>query len=268
MKFCPEVFLLVAHLLVSRVARAQTTGVDRYEYGDFEAATRLFEQELADPQLSPAGRALTRIYLAASLYALGQVEEARRPLEALAREHPEVRVDPVRFPPDLVALAEVIRQRVESEQQLALREAEVQKEREEEQRRVALEARSSLRPEAFGLFEGVGRQWTLGGGISFQRKSVEGSVRVLLGDPPVIHLQGGVLPGHGAWRPFLGLRASLLPGIQTYGAGPVVGGRIALPAGLVGVVDLGADYFFTRRNDRNRFAVTVQAGLGFDLQLP
>ncbi|WP_224241589.1 tetratricopeptide repeat protein [Hyalangium gracile] len=269
MKLRPGLWLLVALLLVSGAAWAQTTGIEHYEYGDFEAAARLFEQELATSHLPPARRALTRMYLAASLYALGQVEEARKPLEALAREHPEERVDPVRFPPELVVLAELIRQQVESEQrQLAAREAELQQAREEERRRAAKAASIELRPEVLGLIEALDRQWTVGAGFAFRRKSLEGSVRVMLGDPPVFQLQGGVLPGQGDFRPFLGLRASLLPGIDTYGAGPVVGGRIALPAGLVGVVDFGADYFFTRPNSRYRFAVTAQAGLGFSLPVP
>jgi hypothetical protein len=119
-----------------------------------------------------------------------------------------------------------------------------------------------------GLFDAVDRQGTLGAGLAFQRKSLEGGVRVLLSNPPVFQLQGGVLPGYGLLRPFLGLRASLLPGVNTYGAGPVLGGRLGLPAGLVGVVEVGADYFFISRDDRNRFAFTAQAGLGFDLRLP
>lgn len=268
MKLPLGLLLLVTLLLVSGAAWAQTTGIERYEYGDFEAAARLFAQELAEPQRPPASRALIRIYLAASLYALGQMEEARRPLEELAREHPEVRVDPVRFPPELVAYAEVIRQQVESEQQLATREQELEKAREAERRRAARAAPISLRPEALGLFEAVDQQWTLGVGLAFQRESLEGSARVLLGASPAFHLQGGVLPGQGTLRPFLGLRASLIPGLDTYGAGPVVGARIALPAGLVGVVDVGADYFFTRQDELYRFAVTVQAGLGFALHLP
>jgi tetratricopeptide (TPR) repeat protein len=256
--------LLVALLLVSGSAWAQTAGIERYEEGDFEAAARLFEQELAAPQLSPANRALARIYLAASLHALGQVEEARKPLEALARESPEQRVDPALFPPELVALAELIRKPIESERQRAMREAELQKAREEELRRAA----PRLRPELLGLFDAVDRQGTVGAGIAFQRKSLEGSLRVLLSDPPVFQIQGGVLPDYGILRPFLGLRASMLPGLNIYGAGAVLGGRLALPAGLVGVVDLGADYFFISRDDRKRFAITVQAGLGFDLHLP
>jgi len=264
MKLPPGLFLLLALLLVSGSAWAQTAGIERYEEGDFEAAARLFEQELAEPALSPASRALARIYLAASLYALGQVEAARKPLEALAHESPEQRVDPARFPPELVALAELIRQPVESERQRVARESELQKAREQERRRAA----SRLRPEVLGLFDALNRQGGLGAGLAFQRGSLEGRVHVLLGDPPAFQLQGGVLPGSGILRPFLGLRASLLPGINTHGAGPVLGGRLALPAGLVGVVDVAADYFFISREDRHRFAVTLQAGLGFDLYLP
>ncbi|HYH99352.1 tetratricopeptide repeat protein [Hyalangium sp.] len=268
MKLRPGLFLLLSLLLVSGSAWAQKAGIERYEEGDFEAAARLFEQELAAPQLPPASQALARVYLAASLYALGREEEALKALEVLAREHPEQRVDPVRFPPDLVVLAETLRQKVESERQLATQEAALQEARAEERRRAALAVPSHLRPEVLGLFDAVDRQGSLGAGLAFHRKSLEGSVRVLLGAPPVFHVQGGVRPGDGVLRPFLGLRASLLPGIDTYGAGPVLGGRLALPAGLVGVVDVGADYFFISRADRHRFAVTVQAGLGFDLHLP
>lgn len=267
MKLRPGPLLLLALLLVSRSAWAQAAGIGRYEDGDFEAAARLFAQDLAYLQLSPANRTLARIYLAASLYALGREAEARKPLEALARESPEQRVDPVRFPPEFVALAEAIREQAESQRQLATRQAALQKARDEEHR-AALASSIHLRPEVLGLFDAIDRHGTLGAGLAFHRQSLEGSVRVLLGEPPVFHLQGGVLPDDGVLRPFLGLRTSLLPGIQTYGAGPVLGGRVALPAGLVAVVDLGADYFFISRDDRNRFALTAQAGLGFDLALP
>jgi hypothetical protein len=82
-----------------------------------------------------------------------------------------------------------------------------------------------------------------------------------------IHVQGGWLASPGSWRLLLGMRASLLPGLDSYGAGPIVGGRFALPRGLVGLVDVEGDYFFTSRDDRYRFTVTAQAGLGFDVRL-
>ncbi|MDY7229598.1 tetratricopeptide repeat protein [Hyalangium rubrum] len=263
----PATLLLLGLLLVPGLAWAQMTGIQLYENGEYEAAIRLLEQELAEASRSPGDPALSRVYLAASLHALGQVEEARKQLEVLARTHPEQQVDPVRFPPELVALAEVIRQQVEAERTFAEREAALQRAREEALQRIPPPAHLYLRPEALGLFEAVGRVWTVGAGASVRRESLEGSVRVLIGNPPTFHLQGGVLPGRGDWRPFLGLRAVMVPGLDSYGVGPVAGGRVALPAGLTAVLDLGADYFFTHRADRHRFAVTVQAGLGFDLRL-
>lgn len=263
----PGMVLLALLLLASGPAWAQQTEIELYENGDYEAAVRLCEQELAEPQRSPAQQAQTLVYLAASLHAQGQVEEARKQLEILAREYPEQQVDPIRFPPELVELAKVIRQRIESEKEFAVREAKLRQEREEALRRPPPTVPLYMRPEALGLFEAVDRQWTLGGGVAIRRESLEGSLRALVGNPPVFHLQGGFLPGQGAWRPFLGLRASLVPGLKSYGVGPVIGGRIALPGGLVGLVDLGGDYFFAGRDDRYRFAVTAQAGLGFDLRL-
>jgi hypothetical protein len=118
-----------------------------------------------------------------------------------------------------------------------------------------------------GLFEAVDRSWSVGAGASVQRKSLEGGVRVLLGNPPAFHVQAGWLASQERWRLLLGMRASLVPGLDSYGAGPVVGGRFALSRSLVGLVDVGADYFFTGRDDRYRFAVTAQAGLGFDVRL-
>jgi hypothetical protein len=260
-------FLLVVLLLASGSAWAQRTEVQLYESGDYEAAIQRCEQELADARRPPAQHAQSRVYLAASLHALGQVEQARKHLEILAREHPEQQVDPVRFPPELVELAKVIHQQVESEKEFAAREAQLQREREEALRRAPPIIPLYIRPEALGLFEAVDQQWTVGGGVTFRRESLEGSFRVLIGNPPTFHLQGGFLPGHGAWRPFLGLRASLLPGLSTYGMGPVVGGRVSLPGGLVGLVEVAGDYFFGGRDDLYRFAVTAQAGLGFDLRL-
>ncbi|WP_224362356.1 tetratricopeptide repeat protein [Hyalangium versicolor] len=252
---------------MSGAAWAQGAGVQLYENGEYEAAVQLLHEQLADAQPPSAERALARVYLAASLHALGQAEEARKQLELLAREYPEQQLDPVRFPPELVALSEAIRQQVISEREFAAREAQLLKEREEALRRVPPAPHLFLRPEAFGLFDAVNRTGTLGAGASLRRESLEGSLRVLLGKPPVFHLQAGWLPGHGAWRPFLGLRAGLMPGLESYSAGPVVGARAALPGGMVGLVEAGADYFFLGRDDRYPFAVTVQAGVGFDLRL-
>jgi hypothetical protein len=96
---------------------------------------------------------------------------------------------------------------------------------------------------------------------------LEGSARVWFVGTPVFHLQGGLVPGSTALRPALGVRAVLVPELGGYGVGAVVGGKYLLPAHLVALVDVGADYFLVADEAHHRFAFTVQAGLGFDLSL-
>jgi tetratricopeptide (TPR) repeat protein len=255
-------------LFVSRVAWATPSGSQLYENGEYEAAVQSFEQLLATPQASSSERGEARLYLAASLYALGRMEEARRQLTVLAREHPDQRVDAVRFVPELVALAEVIRQQVESERNFEARRLELEHKAQEERLRRPPPPAISLRPELIGLVEALDRGWTVGLGAGVQLKSLEGSVRVLLGAPAVIHLQGGMLFGDSSvWKPFVGLRASLLPVIDSYGGGPVVGARFMLPKGFVALAEVGADYFFIGREDRLPWALTAQVGLAFDVRL-
>jgi tetratricopeptide (TPR) repeat protein len=275
-----HLLLLVLLLLAPGLARAGASGLRPgillYENGEYETATQVFTQMLADPQRSPQERGEARVYLAASLHALGRVEETRQQLEVLAREHPEQRVDSVRFLPELVALAEAIRQRVDTERDYAQREAE--------RARLAQAPPSYVRPEVIGLYEAVGSQWTVGGGLAFHRGLLEASARAVINrDPtfsppklyPTFQLQGGVLPGRGLslgrgrLQPHVGLRAILVPGADSYGAGGVAGLRYTLANGLVALLDVGADYFFVTRDDSYRnFAVTAQAGLGFDVRLP
>jgi tetratricopeptide (TPR) repeat protein len=275
-----HLLLLVLLLLAPGLARADSLslqpGIQLYENGEYEAATQVFTQILADPQRSPQDRGEARVYLAASLHALGRVDETRQQFEVLAREHPEQRVDAVRFLPELVALAEAIRQRVETERDFARREAE--------RARLAQAPPSYVRPEVLGLYEALGSQWTVGGGVAFHRGWLEASARALLNQDPVFsppklyptfQLQGGVLPGRGLSlgsgriQPHLGLRAILVPGADSYGAGAVAGLRYTLANGLVAQMDVGADYFFVTPDDSYRkLAVTAQAGLGFDVRLP
>lgn len=278
-----HLLLLVLLLLAPGLAWADPLpGILLYENGEYEAAAQSFTQVLADPQRSPQERGLARVYLAASLHALGRVEETRQQLEVLAREHPEQRVDAVRFLPELVALAEAIRQRVDTEREYARKEAERERMAREEAARRPLPAAPTppawVRPEVRGLVEAVRRQWTVGVGLAYHQGPLEGSVGALFNnDPrtsppsfsPTFHLQGGVLLGSGALRPHLGLRAILVPGMSLYGGGAVVGLRWTLPAGLVALTDVGAEYtFISSDNNSLPFAVTAQAGLGFDLRLP
>ncbi|MFY0577801.1 tetratricopeptide repeat protein [Cystobacter fuscus] len=279
----PLLLLLLAAGIARADAPAIQPGIQLYENGEYEAAAQVFLQLLADPQRSSQERGEARVYLAASLHAQGRVEETRQHLELLARENPEQQVDSVRFLPELVALAREIRQRVDAEREFARKEAERERlAREEALRRAPPPA--WLRPEAFGLYEVLGPQWTVGAGLAYHRGLLEGGARVMLNrdpatDPPrlfpTFQLQGGVLPGRGlalgsgTLQPLVALRAILVPGTRSYGGGVVTGVRYKWANGLVALLDLGADYLFLTPDDgiyRN-FAVTAQAGLGFDVRL-
>lgn len=283
----PLVVVLLV-LLVSSPARAEPAGLRLYESGEYEAAAQLFEQVLTAPGSTPDERKWARIYLAASLHALGRMEQAREQLEVLAREHPELRLDPARFLPDLVALAETIHQRVASERELERRNLELQAERDRAARETPLPSpprpvpaaspslpvrEARLRPEAYGLVDGLGffdssqRSLRWGAGLTYGQGSLEGSARVWLGGVPAFHAQGGVLLGHRAFQPYLGLRAILIPGGGRYGGGAVVGGRVSLPAGFVALMDVGAEYFPVGDDSARPLALTAQVGLGFDVPL-
>jgi hypothetical protein len=265
----PRTLLLLLLLMAPAAAAELLPGIQLYESGEYEASARSFEEVLADPQRPAEDRRLARIYLAASLHALGQVDEARQQLEVIAREHPGRQVDAIRFPPELVALAEAIRERVETERWQAEQEALRKRQEQEAARaRKPSQPESSLRPELLGLFEARDRALLLGGGLAYSHGALEGSARVWISPSPVFHLQGGLLLGNGVLRPHLGLRATLVPGEGGYGAGALAGGRISLPAGLVGLVDVGGDYFFVSDEAHQRFALTVQVGLGLELFRP
>jgi tetratricopeptide (TPR) repeat protein len=265
----PRVLLLLGLLMAGAAAAESLPGIQLYESGEYEAAARAFEEVLADPRQPAEDRWLARIYLAASLQALGRVDETRQQLEVIAREHPDRQVDAVRFPPELVALAEAIRERVEAERRQAEQEALRQRqEQEAAQVRRPTQPESSLRPELLGLVEAGNRALLFGGGLAYSRGVLEGSAHVWISSSPVFHLQGGLLLGDGRLRPHLGLRATLVPGQGGYGAGVLAGGRIFLPAGLVGLVDVGGDYFLVGDGAHHRFALTAQAGLGLELFRP
>ncbi|WNG27653.1 hypothetical protein F0U62_29210 [Cystobacter fuscus] len=279
----PLLLLLLAAGIARADAPAIQPGIQLYENGEYEAAAQVFLQLLADPRRSSQERGEARVYLAASLHAQGRVEETRQQLELLARETPEQQVDSVRFLPELVALAREIRQRVDAEREFARKEAERERlAREEALRRAPPPA--WLRPEAFGLYEALGPQWTVGAGLAYHRGLLEGGARVMLNrdpatDPPrlfpTFQFQGGVLPGRGlalgsgTLQPLVALRAILVPGTRSYGGGVVTGVRYKLANGLVALLDLGADYLFLTPDDGSyrNFAVTAQAGLGFDVRL-
>ena len=261
--------LVAGLLLIPRLVWAEPAAVQLYEKGEYQTAVHAFEVILARSQQSAETRGLTLTYLAAALHVLGRVEEARKHLVVLAREHPEHRVDTVRFLPELVALAEAIRLQVKAEQNLAARTAELEQLMQQDRLHHPQPALPThWRPEVFAFYEAIDSDWTIGAGLGYQWRSLEGTARLLLGEAMAFHLQGGVLLRRGDLLPLLGARTSFVPGLASYGAGPVVGVRYALPGHLVVLVDVGGEYFFKGRDDRYRFALTAHMGLGFDVHVP
>lgn len=275
--------LLVVLLLLPSLVRAEAIlGIGLYERGEYERARRVLVEEVVSPRLSEKERALARVYLAASLMALGKTAEARQQLEELARRYPEQRVDPSLFPPELVTQEEVARANVEAEhlrerlaerERLAAQEAE-QRKREQEVKQAPpaqVAAPLRLRPEASGFIEGVQKRWGLGAGLTVGSGALEGSARALIGENTVgIQLEGGWLFGGGAFQPRVGLRGTVVPGLMgqaAFGGGAVVGGRLALSPRFTALLDVGADYFVAPEGYQN-FVVMASAGLGFNLLSP
>jgi hypothetical protein len=281
------VFLLLL-LPLSAWAAGTGVGIDAYERGEYERARRLLTNEVNDTRFSEKDRARARVYLAASLYALGLTKEARQQLEELARNYPEQRVDPALFPPELISLEQQARDSVELERErarlqtererLAALEAERLK-REAEARKqeppastepAQVSAPWRLRPEALGFIEGVEKRWGLGAGLTVGSGALEGSARVLIGDNLGAQLEAGYLFGRGALQPRVGVRGTLVPGLDgdiAFGGGPVVGGRLALSPRFTVLLDAGGE-FFAAPTGYQELVVTVSAGLGFNLLSP
>jgi len=109
--------LFVLSSLLAAPASAQTSAsldaaVRDFEFAEFEKARDALAPIAEDPERAPEERARARTYLAATEHALGDVEAARAHLSILFRESPDVRLDPGLFLPELVRLAEEVRDEV------------------------------------------------------------------------------------------------------------------------------------------------------------
>lgn len=271
----PSILLCVLWLLPS-VALAQSRGIALYERGEYAQARRALELELRDRSLAARERAAARLYLAASLYELGEEAETRTQLEELARSHPEQPVDPALFPPEFVALAGEARRKAAAER-ASTPEPQDRGDTEgpaspwetpEHPEERAASGRSHLLPEVFGFMDPVGKAVGVGGGLTYGGDSFEVGARALLGHDVGVGLQLGLLLGDGAFRPHVALRGTAIPGLSAYGGGPVVGARFALGSRFTALVDVGAELFKVSDAGYRSFALTASAGLGFDLLSP
>jgi tetratricopeptide (TPR) repeat protein len=274
------------------VALAQSRGVALYQRGEYEPARRALERELQSQSLTEKQRATARLYLAASLFELGDTSRTWAQLIELARSHPEQEVDPVLFPPEFVVLAGEARKRVGAERPRPPppeperpREEPPARPEEPVERDVQPVAppedpfaqgdtepepsgRSRFIPEVFGFLDPVGKAVGLGGGVTYGTGSFDVGARVLLGDQLGAGAQVGYVLGDGAFRPHLGLRATAIPSLSAYGGGPVVGARLGLGSSLTVLGEVGAEFFTVSEEGYRSFVVSTSVGLGFDLLSP
>jgi len=287
-------------LLASLPAYAELRGVLLYERGEYGRARKKLEEELRSTKLSNEERIKARLYLAAALHATGEEESARLQLEQLALSAPELKVDPILFPPEFVTLAEKARKKVENQQKEAERQRqeterqrlEVERQRLEAEQRAEAERkareeelernnrppseeeRSSslrLRPDLFGFIAPVGRGFGFGGALTFAFGSVDLSARVLAGPNIGVGAELGFLVGDGRVQPRVGLRGTAVPQLKSFGGGAVAGLRVAGSERLTFLLDVGAEYLKDPtpkpgdKHDYHSFVLTGSAGVGFDL---
>jgi hypothetical protein len=253
-------------LLASPQAHAGLRGVSLYERGEYARARKVLQEELRSPALSQEERVQARLYLAAAMHASGAEESATLQLEELVLTTPNLKVDPILFPPAFVAIAERARERVEAEHQ-ARAQAEAQAARPPV---TALQeagqppGSTRLRPEVFGFVEPVGGAYGFGGGLSLGLGALELSARVLLGAELAVGAEAGLLLGSGTVRPRLALRGTLIPGLSGYGGGVVAGVRLAAGQRITLLADVGAEYLKVPATYRG-LAMTGSVGVGFEL---
>lgn len=92
-----------------------TRGIELYDKGDFALARDALVTVVESPALTTPDRLLARSYLAAAYHALGDVASAKAQLLVLARQHPDARLDPGLFLPELIALSDEARVEVAHE---------------------------------------------------------------------------------------------------------------------------------------------------------
>ncbi len=280
-------------LLLPMAAWADIRGIDLYARGEFERAIPVFRQEAENPRRTDKEKARARVYLAASLFAFGMREEAVRELETLARLYPEQRVDPNRFPPNFVALAEKARATVETEELRKQTEAaKAEQERlaaEAERRRREAEALQQaqgpqgevteepeeprvasafrVRPELFGYVDAFGTGAKgFGFGATVGYGGVEAVARVLPAPDGRWGVGGevGYVFGQGIVQPRIAVRGTSVVGVGG-GLGGSVGARLTLVPQLTVLADFGAERFFVDPKRYQEVVLVGSAGVGFNL---
>jgi hypothetical protein len=281
----PRAFILLV-FLAPLAAWSQPRGIDFYKRGQYAKAIERFQEEADNPRSSAKEQAIARAYLAASMHALGMEDEALAQLEELARRHPEQRVDSRRFPPELVAMADVARGNVEAERLRAQAEAQAAEQRrstavsepsrpseawhEDEPPTPRSEADASfrLRPELFGYVDMLGQGARgFGVGVSLGYGGLDSSARLLPGPEGRwgMGLELGYLLGRGPVQPRIALRGTLVTGVGV-GGGGTVGVRVTPLSRLTFLVDVGIEKLAVSAPERFRdIILAASAGVGVPL---
>jgi hypothetical protein len=135
---------------------AKLPGIRLYEQGEYARASRSLKAELKNPRRTDEDKARVRVYLAASLLALGKQNEARQQLEELAKTTSEPQVDPSLFPSALVEMEKQVRGKLQAarppepdqaeKDRLAAQEAERLRREQEEAERLKREQEAANKP--------------------------------------------------------------------------------------------------------------------------
>lgn len=294
----PSRFLRFVFLLVPLSTwAAPVRGIDAYARGNYPQAITALSQEVDNPALSDKERARALLYLAASMHALGRADQTRERLEELVRRFPEQRVDPARFPPDFVALADLARQTVETErlrEQARAQEAERLRLLEEQARTreetppdpleppaekppaALAESSFRVRPELVGFSDlgGLFAPAALRGraslgmslGVTVSIGGPEAGLR-LLPAPDArfgLALEAGYAFGQSALQPRVALRGTLVRSVGA-GGGALVGVRYTPLRRLTLLADAGVEGFWIRTGNFHPLVVTASVGMGINL---
>jgi hypothetical protein len=261
--------LLLLTLLCGQPALAASEdglsrGVRLFQQGEFARARDALASSVLDVSLPEPQRLQARMYFAAALFALRDVEGARAQLLAIAREQPHARLDPGEFVPELILLEQEVHAALEAEMRALQPPPPLPVEQHVISPLPPAESDAGLRLTVgvFGLADAAGRSAGAGVGAGLAWREIDASVRVLLGEQMGGEVHAAFRLLDGAVQPRLGARATVVPGLGAYGGGLGVGARLRLHEHLFAVVDLAA-MFFTVPEDHRAFALPLTAGLDF-----
>lgn len=277
--------LIFVWLLCATAAAASPSvsdGVRAFQQGQFEKARDVLADIIAANAAAQDELPIARLYLAAAHHALGDVQRAYQHLLQLKREHPGFLVDPSQFVPDLVALAQKAEFEVREEQEAA--RAQLEQQQPESSTTAPPEVPAPAPTEVARVAEGepaapfavragvqgftdVMGQRSVGvlALIGASAGSVDGALRIILGQHPAFGVEAAYVLSRGGVQPRLGLRGSVLPFLEGgvgFGGGPFAGVRIPVASSLAVRADAAVEALSVRA-PYQPLAVLLSVGVDF-----